>query len=64
MRRWAAEHGGERGEIVGLDALWTLAEQWYRDRLRPEWSRRPPSETQAMFASLGFVGAFWELERR
>jgi hypothetical protein len=50
------------GETFSLDQLWGLAGAWYRDRLAPDWRRRTPAEAEALFASLGLTGAFWQLK--
>jgi hypothetical protein len=41
--------------------MWRLADAWYRDRLSPDWRRRPASEAQALFTELGLTGSFWTL---
>ncbi len=38
-----------------------LAGAWYHDRLDPQWRRRTPEETQALFATLGLTGPFWQV---
>jgi hypothetical protein len=49
------------GALVDMPQLWELAVAWYGDRLDPEWRPRPRDESQAVLASVGLVGPFWEL---
>jgi hypothetical protein len=43
-----------------MDQLWRLAVRWYGNRLQPEARRPAPAEMQAIFASIGLTGAFWD----
>jgi hypothetical protein len=45
--------------VISLEVGWELAKAWYSDRLSPEFRRRTPEETEALFAELGLVGSFW-----
>ena len=40
---------------------WELAQQWYGNRLEPDFRRPTAEEAQAIFASVGLTGAFWRL---
>jgi hypothetical protein len=59
--RWCEQTGLERGAAFSLEQMWKLADAWFRDRLRPEWRRRTPEDTQALFTKLGLTGSFWTL---
>jgi hypothetical protein len=59
--RWCEQTGLERGAAFSLEQMWKLADAWYRDRLSPDWRRRAPEETQALFTRLGLTGSFWTL---
>ena len=49
------------GATLTLDQQWQLAHIWYANRMGPDWRRRTPEETEAVFASLGLTGEFWRL---
>jgi hypothetical protein len=49
------------GGVLNLDTAWRLAKAWYHDRLDPNWQRKTPEETQALFADLGMTESFWKL---
>jgi len=49
------------GATLTLEQLWELARIWYADRMSPDWRRRTPEETGALFAGLGLTGDFWRL---
>ena len=60
--RWCAAWGATRGATLSPERAWRLARSWFaRDRRSPEWRRHSPEEAEALFASLGLVGAFWRL---
>ena len=59
--RWCEQTGLERGVAFPLETAWRLADQWYRDRLSPDWRRRTPAEAEAVFDELGLTGDFWKL---
>ncbi len=60
--RWCRQWSMARGAVLSMDQASRLARAWFSaDRGAPEW-RRPPVETvEALFASLGFAGPFWQL---
>jgi len=50
------------GASLSLEQCWRLAQAWYSEsRAKPEWRRRTPDETRAVFAELGLVGDFWSI---
>jgi len=61
VRRWCAARELTPGAIVGVDQVHRLAHAWYKDKLRPDWRRQTVDETEALFASIGLTGAFWNL---
>ena len=61
MNRWLAQSGNERGAIVPLPVVWRLAKAWYADPRDPDWRPRTRDESQAVLASVGLTGDFWEL---
>ena len=50
-----------RGATMSLETLKALAEDWYGDRLDPDWRPRTRDESQAIFTKHGLTGAFWQL---
>jgi hypothetical protein len=62
-RRWAARHGYDVGAILDLPRVWRLANAWYADPRAPDWRPRSRDESQAVLASVGLTGEFWELPR-
>ena len=61
VRVWSERPGHSMGATLTLDQGWRLAKAWYEDRLSPDWVRKTPDEAQAVFDSIGLVGAFWAL---
>jgi Alkylmercury lyase len=59
--RWTERRGNSKGATLSPEQGWRLAKAWYEDRLSPDWRRRTPDEAQAVFDSIGLVGAFWRL---
>jgi hypothetical protein len=61
MRLLRSEETSDGGAMLELPQLWTLARAWYGNRLDPAWRPRTRDESQAVFASVGLHGAFWQL---
>jgi len=61
VRRWTRANGYEIGAVVTLAQVWKLAKAWYTDPRSPEWRPRTRDQSQAVIASVGLTGAFWEL---
>ena len=59
--RWTRANGHEIGALVPLAQVWRLAKGWYADPRRRDWRARNRDESQAVIASVGLTGAFWEL---
>lgn len=57
--RWLTDTGNERGAVLDLATLWSLASNWYTGRLGTPYRRREPKEAAEYFASVGLVGPFW-----
>jgi hypothetical protein len=62
MHRWNERRGIPAGATLSPHQGWQLARAWYGDRLSPEWTRRTPEETNALFERLGLTDPFWRLE--
>ena len=61
VERWCAQWKRPRGGTLTLPQGWRLAQEWYRDRLSPDWRPKTVPEAQTAFASIGLVGEFWRL---
>jgi hypothetical protein len=59
--RWCAQWGRPRGGILTLDQGWQLAQEWYGDRLNPDWRPKTTEEAKTAFAKIGLEGEFWKL---
>ena len=60
VQRWLDRSRSTRGAIVPLAQVWQLAKAWYTDPRNPSWTPRTRSESQAVLASVGLVGPFWQ----
>lgn len=63
VRRWTTARGYAVGVVLDLPRVWRLAKAWYSDPRAPDWRPRSRDENQAVLASVGLSGAFWELPR-
>jgi hypothetical protein len=59
--RWCAQWNRPRGGTLNLEQGWRLAQEWYGDRLSPQWRAKTVVEAEASFAAIGLVGEFWKL---
>jgi len=50
-----------RGALLTPEQAWQLAQGWYKEKLKPEWRRPTVEEAEALLASIGLTGAFWNL---
>jgi hypothetical protein len=50
-----------RGGTLSVAQGWRLAQEWYGDRLSPDWRAKTVSEAEAAFAGIGLLGEFWKL---
>jgi hypothetical protein len=58
---WCERHAMARGAVMGLDALWRFACDWYGAYLSEPWRKRTPDQVRAVFARNGLTGPFWEI---
>lgn len=61
VERWSEGRGSPMGAALTPQQGWRLAGAWFRDRLSPDWRRKTPEETQAVFDSIELSGAFWRV---
>jgi hypothetical protein len=59
--RWCAPRELGRGAIVTPEQAWRLAQGWYARKLEPDWRRHTLDEEEALLASIGLIGDFWNL---
>lgn len=57
--QWLQKTGNTLGTILDMFTLWTLATEWYKGRLTPEYRRRTANEAAEFFANIGLKGDFW-----
>ncbi len=48
-----------RGQVLSVRQVWGLAQQWYGNRLAPEYHGRTLVQVAAIFKQLGLVSPFW-----
>jgi hypothetical protein len=58
--RWCTQWNRPRGGILNLEQGWRLAQEWYGDRLSPQWRAKTVVEAEAAFAAIGLAGEFWK----
>lgn len=58
---WCATREMSRGALLNVQQAWVLARGWYESKLQPDWRRHTLAETEALFASIGLTGDFWNL---
>jgi hypothetical protein len=63
VRNWTRANDRQVGAIVPLAQVWKLAKGWYSDPRSASWRPRTRDESQAVIASVGLVGEFWELPK-
>ncbi|MBZ5718813.1 MAG: alkylmercury lyase family protein [Acidobacteriia bacterium] len=59
--RWCRQWNRPRGGTMSLKQVWQLAQEWYSDRLSPQWRAKTLPEAKAALARIGLVGDFWKL---
>jgi hypothetical protein len=61
LDRWLTKTGRTKGAVVPLEQVWRLARAWYTDPRKTDWRPRTRNENQAVLASVGLSGPFWQL---
>jgi hypothetical protein len=62
LARWLASTTFDRGAVLPLSQVWTLAQAWYSDPRAPTWKGRSVDEAQDVLDSVGLTGEFWRLK--
>ena len=60
---WVARRGGGSGRLVDAAIVWQLAQPWYGDRLRPDYTPHSRETNQSFLDACGLTGAFWSLPK-
>lgn len=58
---WAERTGETAGRLVPAETMWRLAQPWYGDRLRADWTPWPRAEAVRLLTDVGLTGEFWKL---
>jgi hypothetical protein len=61
VQKWSEGRRTPIGATLTPQQGWRLARAWFDDRLSPDWRRKTPQETQAVFDSLDLTGPFWHV---
>jgi len=59
IERWL--DGRAPGRTMPVTTLAELAEEWWGDRLAPDWRPHTLEQNQAILERLGLTGEFWRL---
>jgi hypothetical protein len=58
---WCTFRELPRGGTMSPEQCWQLAQEWYGDKLSPDWRRKTLVESEALLASIGLTEPFWSL---
>lgn len=58
---WLQSNKYQKGYIMSLSTLWSLASRWYEGRLDLDYQRRDPLTASQYFREVGLSGNFWGL---
>lgn len=61
MQAWSAHTETPIGAVMPAANLWYLSQQWYDERLSPDWKPRARDRSQQLLSDAGFIGPFWSL---
>ena len=56
---WCQSHALPRGYVMGIEALWRFASDWYGGYLQEPWLQRSPEQVRVLFDAHGLTGDFW-----
>ena len=56
---WCATTGQPRGESVPLQTVWELSQNWYGNRMDPDFRGRTIEQVVEVFDTVGLSTAFW-----
>ncbi len=58
---WTEQFAPGAGYITSATTIWGLAQEWYGDRLDPDFSPHTKKFNQALLTACGLEGDFWRL---
>ncbi len=58
---WCMRHHLPRGDVQPVSKVFELAQRWYAEHLRPDWTKISLTEARSLFAELGFTHPVWLL---
>lgn len=58
---WSSRHQIPRGDVQPIAKVLELAQRWYGEHLRPDWTKKSVAEARAIFADLGLSHPVWSL---
>ena len=61
IETWRTQWNQPRGATLSIGQAWRLADAWYRKKMDPDWRRATLEETEALLASVGLTGPFWNI---
>jgi hypothetical protein len=61
VAQWLTSKNYQRGAVLSVDRVASLAQAWYSDPRDPGWKPRTRDESQAVLRSVGLDSDFWEL---
>ena len=59
VERWCRQWNRERGEVFSPEQGWRLGQEWYGNRLDPNWRALSHREAEALFRRVGLTSDFW-----
>ena len=61
LDQWLVSKKAERGALLTILKLWELSQDWYQDRLAPEYHGRTVEQVQDIFKEVGLTSGFWSI---
>lgn len=59
VTEWKRARNVTTGEILSLEQLWLLSQEWYGNRLDRAFHGRSLEQVQDIFRAVGFTSPFW-----
>ncbi|MCB8980820.1 MAG: hypothetical protein H6657_25700 [Ardenticatenaceae bacterium] len=61
IEAWCQQQQMPLGQILSLEQVWQLSQQWYPDRLSPDFAGRSQKQVEVIFQKAGLFSSFWDL---
>jgi hypothetical protein len=62
LNEWLESKKMARGATLSIDQLWELSQDWYHNRLSPQYHGRTVEQVLEIFKELGLTSAFWQVD--